>query len=168
MTITYPHTFTQIVNLPVQLIQEAVVLSDDVYVYSSFASDEDLAQFMLQDKNIVVRAKNFPPDRGCQAGGGRNTMKIDGIFAISIWLRLWLDEIPRDDAWLTNATLGMAPMVDAVVDAMEQAMPLDSNNRYYFIQPARCITPGWQFLPKRIGAWQKLESLFSVVFWMAF
>lgn len=166
MPITAAHTFTQVIGLPVAKIQAASVVSDSVYVFNSFADDEELSKFTLQDKLVVCRPKTFPPDRGCQAGGGRNTVKIDGTLNVSVWLRLWVDQEVYDNSWLTNSTLGMAPMIDGVVNALEQYMPTDSAGNYYFIQPMRLLSPGWNFPMKRIGQWGKIDSNWSMVFWM--
>lgn len=156
-------TIPVILALPQQKLQSAAVTTDTTRVFTSFASDEDIAANARDDKFVVLRPKTLPPNPATQAGAGRSGTEIDGVLSVAVWVRLWVDQQAQDDSWLTHATLGIAPLMQTITDALEQYMPTDASG-YYFIQPMRLLQPGWNFPMKTIGAWGKVDSDWSLVF----
>lgn len=154
--------FATVIALPEAKLQTDAVLSS-VYIFTSFASDEELLQFaILQDRTIVLTPKGFAPSPEVQAGGGRNNFRFEGTIDVKIWNRLYIDQAGRDGQWLSNATLGVAALIHSVVDSLEQYYPTDSSGNYYFTEPMRLLPPGVVFPPKRVGEWGVVTLSYSI------
>lgn len=160
-------TWSTVVQLPVSKMQNDAILPGtppSPYVFLSLASDEQLAQFRIhQDQEIVVKPKSLPPDPGCQAGGGRAIYRLDPVFTVQIWNRLWTDQAGQDTEWLTDPSYGVIALQYAVENSLEQYMPV-VNGAYLLIQPMRMLPGGWSFPPRKVGEWGIVESTWSVPF----
>jgi len=158
--------FKNIIDLPESKLQTALASSINTnYIFTSFASDEDIVALgLLQDQGIVLRPDAFPPVPGDQAGGGTATMDINGTLIVSIWSRLWVDQAGRDVSWLRHSTLGVSTLIDGVIAALEQYDPLIAGD-YALVEPMRLLAPGFKFPMKRVGEWGKVEATYSFHWW---
>lgn len=162
MTIQVARTFATVIALPVAKLQADAVINSS-YIFLTFASDEELSQFAVnQDQIVAVTPKSFAPAPGVQAGGGRNNFKWEGSIDVRLWNRIHVDQAGRDDKWMHHSTLGMALLVHNVLDSLEQYYPSDSSG-YYMTQPMRLQPPGVSFPPKRVGDWGAVTMSFSLM-----
>lgn len=167
MPVQVPTTFATVINLVVTQLQNAAILPGSVpspYVFLSTASDEELAKFRVnQDQVIRILPKTLPPDPGCQAGGGRYIYRLDYVFTVQIWNRLWTDQAGEDTEWLTDSSDGVIALQYAVENAIEQFFPI-VNGTYPLIQPVRMLPGGWSFPPRKVGEWGVIQSEWSCPF----
>lgn len=173
MATVVARSFETVLALPVAKIQSAmaswsVTPSDTTRCFSTLASDEEIAATPPDDRFITVKPKDFAPHVGMQAGAGVHAMRFDGSLQITIWNRLNIDQATRDDSWLTNATLGIVPLMTLLVRALEMYYPTDVSGDYYFLEPLRMKSPGFVFPQKEISGWGRVQSDWAISFHFAF
>src|SRR5579884_2855511 len=121
------------------------LVADGVFAASAcfLTLNPDDLRFPPSDQFAAVCPGPQRINTGVYVGGGRDIVVVEGQLTVSLWCRLALDQQPRDDSYLTDATLGALRRWRCVVNSLLLYQPLDGG--------------GNQLLPKGFK-WEGLDS----------
>lgn len=118
------------------------------YLYLTLLDDQGLPPGTDQYGTILAGPQR--PDQGAIRGGGNTTPIIDGEIAVIVWNRLYVDQDNRDDAFLTDATLGALQKMRKVMKSLQLFDPVNGSADFLLTEPMRLANPGWLVRPRRI------------------
>jgi hypothetical protein len=144
------------------LVEAQIVLAsglDTTLVFSTFRSDADLVQRGPTASFIALRPDRFPVYEGAVAGGGNDTLWVDGSFSMTYFTRYAVDVGYADDGYLVDAVNGILPLWSNVINKCQLFDVLDSSGNGLLSEPMRLAAPGWEIITKPpIAGWGRLRS----------
>lgn len=112
----------------------------------------DLLKFPGTDSFVTVCPGRHTVDDHIRAGAGRVVMLIHGECKITLWSRLALDQLPREDSWLSDTTYGSLLSSDVIINALEQFQPLDGTGQTYLAMGFQLVSiDHWQRNQENVG-----------------
>jgi hypothetical protein len=164
MTIAFgfPTDYTTLLSALQQQIVSSGVVSLD-YCYALLEDLNTPGDWPTQDLVVTIAGGEFPVDQTAVAGGGTHpeALLVEGVLAISLWVRLGLDQPMRDAIYLTEITRGAWNNWHAILRALHLFLPNDGNGNYLTVEPVRFLS--WHFGKRdpRLG-WGRVRGLLEV------
>lgn len=127
MTNTYypavPTTLAPLLQAAAACIVSAnIIASTNIFIATE---PEITLRFPPTDIYAVISPGRQRVNQSVREGAGRVVMLMEGRFDITLWVRLILDQTPRDDYWITDSTLGVLHTMNSIVNALELFQPND-------------------------------------------
>lgn len=119
--------------------------------YTILALDEAQGLPGPTDQYVTLVPGAQVPDLPVIAGAAASTITpITGTFAVILWTRLSVDVEYRDDAYLTDRTLGAVGLQRKIIKSLELFDPTNAAGDYLFGEPCRMGSAGFNMKPKKI------------------
>lgn len=118
------------------------LVSDNVFsascVYVGLAPTT--LQYPPGDQYAVVHPLPQVVDLPIDAGAGRELVYINGKIGVTLWSRNALDELPRDDMFLNDSSLGALAKVKCIYNSLHHYQPLDDSGNQLMAEPFRLLS----------------------------
>lgn len=156
------------VNTDIATILEAVqqkVIDDGIFDAVYISLQPQPLKYPPSDQYVIITPGRQPLDQGSTAGGGRDYNFVKGDLVLTIWSRLILDEVPRDNSYLTNVSLGALRKLKCCINSFQMFDPTNLNEDYILGEPMRFKAievpektgiPGWGYCA---GVWEMNYTL---------
>lgn len=119
------------------------------------------------DQDILIRPGDFLSLQSYDDGAGRWDTRIRRILEVGVRSRRRGDPTDQDDIWLTDPKAGVAyvALEEAVLNALHQFEPEDSNQNVLTCEPMRIYTGRKPVkAPKDMAAWGYGVLLFEITY----
>lgn len=153
---TWPDTI--LAKVAAKLVTDALFAAE--YVLISTSQDQGMPP--PADRYAVLVLGPQRPDQGIIAGGGNTTPIFNGELGLILWNRLSLDQPQRDDAFVTDSSLGAWALMRRVLKSLQLFDPQNPSTDYYLTEPMRLSDSGWLTRPRKAQpGWGSVDCSWS-------
>lgn len=111
-------------------------------VYLGLSSEVQVPIPPPADQFCVIIPSEQIADQGVMTGGGNLTLWFDGEIQACLFSRLYTDETPRSENWLTDPALGALSRWREIVSVLNMWQPIDVNGFGLVYTPFKVIKTG--------------------------
>lgn len=146
--------------LSAQLAAQLTIPTDSVFM--SLFSDEDHIEQPPADRFVVMRPRDFPVGAG--ADGGRLMTGFDSTWYFTSFTRYQSDQEFRNTRGLTDTTNGLLVQTLAVINALQDFVPLNASGAALVRQPMMLRGFNIREMTKRTSPWCIVSIPFNILF----
>lgn len=112
------------------------------------------------DQFAVVSLGDQILQQASTMGGGREYNFVEGVLTVTIYARLILDQVTRNDSYMTDASLGALKRLKCCINSLQMFDPVNGASDYVLAEPLRFFKidtpkkvslPGWGLVQ---GQWR--------------
>lgn len=146
------------------------LISDNVFLSTNcfLSLVPSTLMFPPNDQFATLQPLRQTVDSGSVRGGGRVDMYMEGQLGVTVWSRLALDQLTRDDSYLTDSSLGALGKLACVINSLQLYQPVDSSLNQEMCEPLQLITIE---SPKLIETsqvhWGSISTIWQMNWWVS-